>query len=115
MAKGRKTGGRKRGSRNKATRDLKELAQKHGTTAIAELARLALSAESEAVRGDGHQGVVRSGVWKGGNKWRRVALNLMNSMNRPPEAIWCDGIPEDRRLPVGPTATMTVRVAHSAL
>lgn len=47
MAVGRKTGGRVKGSTNKATRDIKELAQKHGPDAIARAAHLMFHAESE--------------------------------------------------------------------
>lgn len=50
MAEGRKTGGRQKGTLNKATASVKALAQKHGPAAIAELARLATKAESEAAR-----------------------------------------------------------------
>lgn len=45
-----KTGGRKKGVNNKATQDVKALAQKYAAPAIAELARLATMAESEAAR-----------------------------------------------------------------
>lgn len=48
---GRRDGaGRKAGVPNKATREIKALAQQHGPEAIAELARLAKSAESEQAR-----------------------------------------------------------------
>lgn len=50
MAVGRKTGGRQKGSLNKATADIKALAQAHAPVAIKELARLAVKAESEAAR-----------------------------------------------------------------
>jgi hypothetical protein len=50
MARGKKTGGRKAGTPNKATADVKELAQAHGPAAITELARLAGAAESEQAR-----------------------------------------------------------------
>lgn len=50
MAKGTKTGGRKPGSQNKVTADVKALAQKHAPAALAELARIALKGESEATR-----------------------------------------------------------------
>lgn len=49
-ALGRKTGGRAKGTPNKATADVKALAQKHGPSAIKELARLMVKAESEAAR-----------------------------------------------------------------
>ena len=48
--KGKKTGGRKAGVPNKATRDIRELAQQHTGKAIEELSRLASHAESEAAR-----------------------------------------------------------------
>src|SRR5262245_7890914 len=48
---GRRPGsGRKKGTPNKVTAEIKELAQKYGPEAIAELARLATKAESEAAR-----------------------------------------------------------------
>lgn len=50
MAAGRKTGGRAKGTPNKATADIKALAQLHAETAMVELARLATMAESEAAR-----------------------------------------------------------------
>ena len=40
MANGWKTGGRQKGTPNRATADIKALAQQHGPAAIAELARL---------------------------------------------------------------------------
>jgi hypothetical protein len=50
MAKGQKTGGRKAGVPNKATREIKALAQSYGPAAIRELARLAKAADSETAR-----------------------------------------------------------------
>jgi uncharacterized protein YfcZ (UPF0381/DUF406 family) len=50
MAAGRKTGGRQKGTPNKATADIKALAMKHAEDAMKELARLATGAESEAAR-----------------------------------------------------------------
>lgn len=50
MALGRKTGGRKPGSLNKTTADVKALAQAHTATAIAELVRLAMNSESDTAR-----------------------------------------------------------------
>jgi hypothetical protein len=47
---GRKTGGRKKGTPNKATAEIKALAQLHAEAAMKELARLATGAESEAAR-----------------------------------------------------------------
>jgi hypothetical protein len=49
--RGRRPGsGRKKGTPNKVTAEINELAQKYGPEAIAELARLATNAESEAAR-----------------------------------------------------------------
>jgi hypothetical protein len=48
--KGQKTGGRKSGTPNKATQEIRALAQAHAPDAIEELARLALRAESETAR-----------------------------------------------------------------
>lgn len=50
MALGAKTGGRKAGVPNKATADVKALAQKYAPAAMAELARLSVEAESEQAR-----------------------------------------------------------------
>jgi hypothetical protein len=48
--KGAKTGGRKPGSLNKATSELKDLARVHTEAAVLELARLASGAQSEQAR-----------------------------------------------------------------
>lgn len=45
-----KIGGRVKGTPNKATADIKALAQLHATAAMNELARIMLHGESEAVR-----------------------------------------------------------------
>lgn len=50
MARGKKTGGRRAGTPNRATREIKALAATHGPAMIKELARLAKAAESEAAR-----------------------------------------------------------------
>lgn len=50
MAAGRKTGGRSKGTPNKATADIKALAQVHAATAMTELARLATKSDSDAAR-----------------------------------------------------------------
>lgn len=50
MAKGRKTGGRIAGTPNKATADVKALAQKHGQAAIAEAVRIMKSSDSDQAR-----------------------------------------------------------------
>jgi hypothetical protein len=50
MAAGFKTGGRQAGTPNKSTAAIRELAQQYGEAAMAELARLAVEAESEAAR-----------------------------------------------------------------
>jgi hypothetical protein len=43
--KGRKTGGRLKGTSNKATVEIKELARRYALTAVRELARLATKAQ----------------------------------------------------------------------
>ncbi len=50
MAKRPKYGGRRAGTPNKATREIKDLARTHAPSAMKELARLALKAESEQAR-----------------------------------------------------------------
>lgn len=50
MPKGAKFGGRKAGTPNKATREIKELAQSYAPASMKELARLAKAAESETAR-----------------------------------------------------------------
>ena len=50
MAKGVKTGGRRAGTPNRATADVKALASQYAEDAFAELARLAQKAQSEAAR-----------------------------------------------------------------
>ena len=47
---GERRGGRKKGTPNKTTAEIRELAQAHGPDAIAEAARLMKSAASEATR-----------------------------------------------------------------
>jgi len=46
----KKHGGRKKGTPNKATADIRALAALHGPTALAELARLAVEADNEQAR-----------------------------------------------------------------
>lgn len=48
--KRQKTGGRTKGTPNKATAEVKAVALDHAPSALAELARLALGAENEAMR-----------------------------------------------------------------
>lgn len=50
MAKGVKTGGRTKGTPNKATADVKEAARKHGPEAINVLAKLMREADSDAAK-----------------------------------------------------------------
>lgn len=50
MAKRQKYGGRRAGTPNKATRELKDLAQRYAPAAMKELARLSVKAESEQAR-----------------------------------------------------------------
>src|SRR5687767_7035377 len=50
MAEGFKTGGRQKGTPNKATAEVRGLAMEHGPAAIAELARLSTEAQSETAR-----------------------------------------------------------------
>ncbi len=50
VPKGVRVGGRAKGTPNKATADIRALAQVHAPTAMKELARLATQAESEAAR-----------------------------------------------------------------
>ena len=50
MAQGHKTGGRKAGTPNKATAELKTIARQYTDAAVKELARLALEAASEQAR-----------------------------------------------------------------
>lgn len=47
---GERRGGRKAGTPNKVTLEIKALAQQHAPSAVKELARLAVKAESEAAR-----------------------------------------------------------------
>lgn len=47
---GERRGGRRAGTPNKATADIKALAMQHAASAMTELARLATKAESEAAR-----------------------------------------------------------------
>ena len=50
MAKGNKTGGRRKGVRNKATREISELAKALVPAALTELGKLAKGAVSESAR-----------------------------------------------------------------
>ena len=50
MAKGRKTGGRTKGTPNKSTLEVRKLALEHAPAAMSELARIAADADSEPAR-----------------------------------------------------------------
>lgn len=50
MAAGRKTGGREKGTPNKATADIKAIAQLHSEAAVSELVRIMGNSESDAAR-----------------------------------------------------------------
>lgn len=50
MALGQKTGGRQRGTPNKATADIKEAAQQYSASALQTLVDIATNGESEAAR-----------------------------------------------------------------
>lgn len=50
VPKGTRIGGRQKGTLNKATAEIKDLARQHAPEALAELAKLAKGAESEAAR-----------------------------------------------------------------
>jgi hypothetical protein len=50
MAKGIKTGGRSKGTPNKATADIKALAQVHAVDAVAMLAVIMMNSESDTAR-----------------------------------------------------------------
>jgi hypothetical protein len=50
MAVGKKTGGRVKGTPNKATAEIKDVARQYGPQAVAVLARLMVEAESEQAR-----------------------------------------------------------------
>ena len=50
MARGHKTGGRRKGTRNKATRDVKAAAQKYTEDAIETLASVMRNSETDAAR-----------------------------------------------------------------
>jgi len=50
VPKGVRVGGRQKGTLNKATKDVKALAQKHGADAIKTLATLAKKADSDAAK-----------------------------------------------------------------
>ncbi|MGM4891252.1 hypothetical protein [Tardiphaga sp. 839_C3_N1_4] len=50
MAKGNKTGGRRKGTLNKATQEITTLARAHVPAALQELGRLATEAQSETAR-----------------------------------------------------------------
>ncbi len=47
---GERRGGRQKGSVNKATAEVRSLAQEHGPAAVQELARLSTQAENEGAR-----------------------------------------------------------------
>src|SRR5262249_48720924 len=47
---GEHRGGRKKGTRNRCTREIKALAQMHGAKAIEQLARIAFASESDSAR-----------------------------------------------------------------
>ena len=50
MAAGKKTGGRKKGTPNKATAEIKALAREHGLEAVTGIVEMARNADSESTR-----------------------------------------------------------------
>lgn len=64
MALGKKTGGRQKGSRNRATAEVKALALQYSAEAIRELAKLGRKAKSEQARVAAWREVLDRGVGK---------------------------------------------------
>lgn len=64
MAAGKKTGGRVAGTPNKATREIKEIAQGYGAQAIEGLWKLAKGAESEQARVAAYKEILDRGYGK---------------------------------------------------
>jgi hypothetical protein len=64
MAHGSKTGGRQKGSVNKATAEVRDLALEYGPAAVAELARLSTAAESETARIQACNGIIERAYGK---------------------------------------------------
>ena len=75
MAQRTKTGGRQKGSLNKATAEIRELALEYGPAAVAELARLATEAQSEAARVSACNGIIERAYGKAA-PGRQVMLQL---------------------------------------
>jgi hypothetical protein len=64
MAQGSKSGGRQKGSVNKATAEVRNLALEYGPAAVKELARLAENAQSEAARVQACNGIIERAYGK---------------------------------------------------
>ena len=75
MAQGAKTGGREKGTPNKATAEVRDLALEYGPAAVAELARLSTEAQSETARIQACNAIVERAYGKA-LPGRSVMLNL---------------------------------------
>lgn len=87
MAAGKKTGGRIAGTPNKATREIKEIAQAYGAEAIEGLWKLAKGAESEQARVSAYKEVLDRGYGKPGQSiglGQAEDLKPLETIERPP-------------------------------
>ena len=72
---GEHRGGRQKGTPNKATAEVRNLALEHGPAAVAELARLSTAAESETARIQACNGIIERAYGKAVSG-RPITLNL---------------------------------------
>lgn len=88
---GAKTGGRKRGTPNKATAEVRDLAREYAPAALKELARLMKNAESEAARVSAIKEILDRGYGKAIQKNENdnlhdvtdPMLELLNALRQP--------------------------------
>ena len=88
---GERRGGRRAGTPNKATAEIKALAQKHAPAAMKELARLATKAESEAARVAAIKELFDRGY---GKATQRIA----GDDDEPPIAVECTNLDRAKAL-----------------
>jgi hypothetical protein len=83
---GERRGGRQKGTPNKATREIKELAQKHGAEAIEALVKIMRSSDNEASRVSAIRELLDRGYGK-------ATQPLSNDQENPLPPVYYMGVP----------------------